>query len=168
MKLRTSQKGAAVVEFALLSLLLLVFVFGIIEFGFLWVQSHYVANAAREGARVAAKIKGDNPAAVFARQSAAENAAREYLRAFFMYGDKVDNPGSNPGFLTIAVSEGNLPMASPPTPVPRLVQVTVTAQSEQIWQPILWPLLNLLPGGNIFPDDFLTSITQSADYVILR
>ena len=164
MKLRTSQKGAAVVEFALLSLLLLVFIFGIIEFGFLWVQSHYVANAAREGARVAAKIKGTDPTAIDAREDAATDAARDYLRAFFMYGSKVDDTG----FLTISVTEANLPMASPPTPVPRLVQVTVTAQSEQIWQPILWPLLNLLPGGNIFPDDFLTSITQSADYVILR
>lgn len=168
MKLRSSQKGAAVVEFALLSLLLLVFVFGIIEFGLLWVQSHYIANAARESARVAAKIKGDNASAILARETAAENAAREYLRRFFMYGDKVDNPGSNPGFLTIAVSEGNLSMASPPTPVPRLVQVTVTAQSGQIWRPILWPLLDLLPGVDVFPDDFLTSITQSGDFVILR
>jgi Flp pilus assembly protein TadG len=167
MKRRSSQKGAAAVEFALLALLLLVFVFGIIEFGFLWVQSHYVANAAREGARVAAKVKGDDTAAP-ARQTAAENAAREYLRRFFMYGDKVDNPGSNPGFLTIDVTEDELPMASPLPQPPQLVQVTVTAQSGQIWQPVLWPLLNLLPGGDIFPDDFLTSITQSATFVILR
>lgn len=168
MKLRSSEKGAAVVEFALLALLLLVFVFGIIEFGFLWVQSHYVANSAREGARVAAKIKGNDSTAIAARQTAAENATREYLRKFFMYGIKVDNPGSNPGFLTITTSENDLPMASPPTPVPRLIKVTVTVQSGQIWRPILWPLLNLLPGGDIFPDNFLTSITQSADFVILR
>jgi len=164
MKLRSSQSGAAAVEFALFALMLLVFVFAIIEFGFLWVQSHYVANAAREGARVAAKIKGDDSAAVSDRVDAAEDAAREYLRGFFMYGSKVDDTD----FLAITVTEGNLPMASPPTPVPRLVQVTVTAQSEQIWRPILWPLLNLLPGGVVFPDDFLTSISQSADYVILR
>jgi hypothetical protein len=49
-----------------------------------------------------------------------------------------------------------------------VVQVTVTAQSDEIWQPVLWPLLNLLPGADIFPDDFLTSITQTADYVILK
>jgi Flp pilus assembly protein TadG len=164
MKLRTSQKGAAVVEFALLSLLLLVFVFGIIEFGFLWVQSNYVANAAREGARVAAKIKGTDPTAIAARADAATEAATEYLERFFMYEDRVDVPG----FLTFSVTEGNLAMASPPPQQPRVVQVTVTAQSDEIWQPVLWPLLNLLPGPNIFPDDFLTSITQSADYVILR
>jgi Flp pilus assembly protein TadG len=163
MKLRTSQKGAAVVEFALLSLLLLVFVFGIIEFGFLWLQSHYVANAAREGARVAAKIKGTDETAINAREAAAGDAVREYLREFFMYGGKVDTD-----FLDISVTEGNLPMASPPPQTPTVVQVTVTAQSDEIWQPVLWPLLNLLPGPNIFPDDFLTSITQSADYVILK
>jgi Flp pilus assembly protein TadG len=141
--------------------LLLVFVFGIIEFGFLWVQSHYVANAAREGARVAAKIKGDDATA---RVTAAETAATEYLRRFFMYGDRVDVAG----FLDITVTEGDLIMASPPPQQPRVVQVTVTAQSDEIWQPVLWPLLNLLPGADIFPDDFLTSITQTADYVILK
>jgi Flp pilus assembly protein TadG len=164
MKLRSSQKGAAAVEFALLSLLLLVFVFGIIEFGFLWVQSNYVANAAREGARVAAKIKGTDSTAIGARVTAATDAATEYLERFFIYEDRVGVSG----FLTISVTEDNLVMASPPPQVPRVVQVSVTAQSGQIWQPILWPLLNLLPGPDIFPDDFLTSITQTADYVILK
>lgn len=162
MKPRDSQKGAAVVEFAVLALLLLVFVFGIIEFGFLWVQSHYIANAAREGSRVAAKIKGDDEADT--RRTAAENSAREYLRKFFMYGDKVDNSD----FLAIDVNEDNLPMTSPPTPRPRVVQVTVTVQNGQIWKPILWPLLNLIPGGKVFPDHFLTSMTQSASFVIQR
>jgi Flp pilus assembly protein TadG len=164
MKVRSSQKGAAVVEFAILALLLLVFVFGIIEFGFLWVQSHYIANAAREGARVAAKIKGTDTADVDAREAAATDAATEYLEEFFMYTDKVDEVG----FLTITVTEENLSMASPPPQVPRVVQVSVTAQSGDIWQPVLWPLLNLLPGPDIFPDDFMTSITQTADYVILK
>jgi Flp pilus assembly protein TadG len=165
MKLRSSQKGAAVVEFALLSLLLLVFVFGIIEFGFLWVQSHYVANAAREGARVAAKIKGTNPAAQNARVTAATDAAKDYLDQFFMYRDKVDDTT----FLDVNVSPPyDLLMDEPLPQPPQVIKVTVTAQSWKIWRPILWPLLNLLPGPNIFPDNFLTSITQSADYVILN
>lgn len=159
MKLRSSEKGAAVVEFAFLSLLLLVFVFGIIEFGFIWVQSHYVANAAREGARVAAKKEAADD-----RTTAAKNAVKDSLRVFFMYDDKVDDAD----FLDIDVIEEELSMASPlPTP-PRLVKVTVTAQSGQIWKPILWPLLNLLPGGDIFPEDYLTSITQSASFVIVK
>ena len=47
---RPSEKGAATVEFAIIFLLLMIIVFGIIEFGFLWLQSFYIANAAREGA----------------------------------------------------------------------------------------------------------------------
>lgn len=159
MKLRSSEKGAAVVEFAFLSLLLLVFVFGIIEFGFIWVQSHYVANAAREGARVATK-----KAAADDRPTAAKDAVKDSLRVFFMYGNKVDDAD----FLAITVSEEDLPMGSPLPIPPRLIKVTVTAQSGQIWKPILWPLLNLLPGGDIFPEDYLTSITQSASFVIVK
>jgi len=159
---KSSQKGAAVVEFAILALLLLVFVMGIIEFGFLWMQSHYIANAAREGARVAAKIGGTDAASVTARETAAETSAREHLRQFFPYGDKVDDPG----FLDIDVVEKDLP-GSPVTPAPRVVEVTVTVQSAQIYRPILWALLNQIPGLGVFPDDFLTSLTQSANFVIL-
>jgi len=158
---KSSQKGAAVVEFAILSLLLIVFVFGIVEFGFLWMQSHYIANAAREGARVAAKIPGTDATSATARETAAESAAREYLRQFFAYGDKVDDTG----FLDINVSEIPLP-SSPVTPAPQMVDVTITVQSSQIYRPILWALLNQIPGLGVFPDDFLTSLTQSASFVI--
>ena len=48
-------QGAAVVEFAILLVFILLILAGVIEFGFLWLQSHYINNAAREGARVAAK-----------------------------------------------------------------------------------------------------------------
>jgi Flp pilus assembly protein TadG len=153
-----NQRGAAVVEFAVLALLLVVFVFGIIEFGLLWVQSHYIANAAREGARVASKIPGTAAADIDAREEDAINAAKEYLREFFLYGDKVDDSD----FLTIDVTEDDLAGVATP---PRVIEVTVTVQSEQIWQPVLWALLNLMPGAD-FPDDFLTTLTQTGVFVI--
>ena len=43
--------GAAVVEFAVISVLLLSLVFGIIEFGILMFDKHILTNASREGAR---------------------------------------------------------------------------------------------------------------------
>ncbi len=49
MRRRPSEKGAATVEFAIIFLLLMIIVFGIIEFGFLWLQSFYIANAAAKG-----------------------------------------------------------------------------------------------------------------------
>lgn len=46
-----SEKGAAVVEFAVILPLLLLIVFGIVEFGFMLYNKAMITNAAREGAR---------------------------------------------------------------------------------------------------------------------
>ena len=43
--------GAAMVEFAIGSTVLIMFVLGIIEFGFLWYQKQVITNASREAAR---------------------------------------------------------------------------------------------------------------------
>lgn len=51
--LSRSQKGQALVEFALVVPLLLILVFGIIEFGMLWKSQQVLTDAAREGARSA-------------------------------------------------------------------------------------------------------------------
>ena len=47
-----SQRGATVVEFAFIAALVFVIIFGILEFGLIFLQEHYVANAAREAARI--------------------------------------------------------------------------------------------------------------------
>lgn len=46
-----SQKGAAMVEFAIVLTLLLILAFGIIEFGVILYNQQVLTNAAREGAR---------------------------------------------------------------------------------------------------------------------
>jgi Flp pilus assembly protein TadG len=46
-----SQKGAAMVEFALILIPLLLITFGIIEFGMLMYNQQVITNASREGAR---------------------------------------------------------------------------------------------------------------------
>ena len=47
----TSQKGAALVEFALILIPLLILTFGLIEFGLLMYNQQVITNAVREGAR---------------------------------------------------------------------------------------------------------------------
>jgi Flp pilus assembly protein TadG len=59
---RRSDKGAAVVEFAVLAPLLLLLLLGIIEFGWLFGQLNDVRHGAREGARFAAVNQGDETA----------------------------------------------------------------------------------------------------------
>jgi hypothetical protein len=49
---RSSERGAEVIEFAIILPLLLLIVFGIVDFGFLFQRYVVVTNAAAEGARV--------------------------------------------------------------------------------------------------------------------
>ena len=49
------ESGTTVIEFSVIATLLFIFVFGFIEYSLIFLQEHYVANAAREGARVGAR-----------------------------------------------------------------------------------------------------------------
>ena len=88
-RLRRSESGAELVEFALTLPLLLLVVLGMIEFGFVFQQYEVVTNAAREGARIAAlPTYASNAAAAQANVTARVN---EYLTA----------GGLNPALATI-------------------------------------------------------------------
>jgi hypothetical protein len=66
---RCGQRGAAVVEFALVALLVCALLVGATEFGRAWYMVHMLSSAAREGARVGALMGGgeDREAAIRAR-----------------------------------------------------------------------------------------------------
>ena len=55
-----NQRGAVVIEFAIVVLLLLLILFGILEFSFTFLQRHFVANAAREGVRIGVRAQNYN------------------------------------------------------------------------------------------------------------
>jgi len=56
---RRSERGAALVEFALLAPLLIILVMGIIEFGWLFAQMNEIRHVAQEGARWGAVSRPD-------------------------------------------------------------------------------------------------------------
>jgi Flp pilus assembly protein TadG len=58
--LNLDQRGAVVIEFAIVVLLLLLILFGILEFSFTFLQRHFVANAAREGVRIGVRAQNYN------------------------------------------------------------------------------------------------------------
>lgn len=161
----SSQRGAAAVEFALLSGLLLIFLFGIVEFGFLWMSSNYTANAAREGARVYAKSTGTSTE----KETKARTAVENYLDSLFLFKSHIDDPG----FLSVTYQEVTLTAttATETIDIP-MAKVTVTVATGQVWAPVLWPLMEALLSGlpffgsTDFPDDYLTSMSQSATYTI--
>jgi hypothetical protein len=54
-----SERGAIAVEFAIIFPILMVLVFGIIDFGHAWYMRHMMSDASREGARYATRYKTD-------------------------------------------------------------------------------------------------------------
>lgn len=57
---RGGERGASLVEFALIAPFLIFLLIGIIEFGYLFGEFNDVRHGAREGARIAAVNAGDN------------------------------------------------------------------------------------------------------------
>ena len=68
-RLRKTETGAEIIEMAIVLPLLLMVLFGIVEFGFLFQRYVFLTNAAAEGARVAS-LPGYNQADVQARVAA--------------------------------------------------------------------------------------------------
>lgn len=136
--LRPNQNGAAVIEFAVLLLLLIPLLFGIIEFGFIWAQSHYLSQATREGARAGARIATydsdfniSNPGEV---KVAVETSVKACLEKAPFYQDRVDKITKN--ITSTLVFYGSSQPA---------LSVNVTVDSAAIWPPMLWQLLTLIP-----------------------
>lgn len=134
------ERGAAIIEFAMLLLLLLIMLFGIAEYGFLWLQTHYVESSAREGARVGARIATLNipPTSIQNLESEVRPAVEGAVRASLsgLYGDRVDT------LLSGIAIEGP---GSAPLPA---LRVNVSVNSAAYFPPIVWPLLNLIPGND--------------------
>ena len=76
-----NQKGATVVEFAIILPLLLLLIFGIIEFGLFLFNRHMITNAVREAARAGIVVRiprlSDNDIETIAR-----NYCEQYLVTF--------------------------------------------------------------------------------------
>ena len=87
----STESGGALVEFAIVALLLLLLVGGIIEFGLLYYNKQVITNASREGARAGAIFKiskdangnplldeDDNPIKITVTESEIENIVTSY------------------------------------------------------------------------------------------
>ena len=109
-RLRRSESGAEVIEFALTLPLLLLVVFGIIEFGFVFQQYEVVTNAAREGARIASlSTYGSTPAV---RRTNAMARVNQYLTAAGLDTAAATicvGPGSNDTVCDGTISQSALP-----------------------------------------------------------
>ena len=83
----SSERGQAIIEMALCLPLLLIVIFGIIDFGFMFQRYEVVTNAAREGARIA--VLEDSAGYT---NDQAEQRAIDYLRAGGINGTERPDP----------------------------------------------------------------------------
>ncbi|ABA88992.1 Flp pilus minor pilin TadE [Syntrophotalea carbinolica DSM 2380] len=74
-----SQKGAAIVEFAVILPLLLLIVFGIVEFGFIFYNQAILTNASREGARRAIVFETNSNGDRIYNGATVEDTIKRYL-----------------------------------------------------------------------------------------
>jgi Flp pilus assembly protein TadG len=99
---RRNRRGAALVEFAVVSPVMFLMVFGMIEYGRMVMVQQVLVNSAREGARVGV-LDGSTLANV-------QTAVNNYLTAAFINGATIGvtpNPPSSAGFgqpVTVTVS----------------------------------------------------------------
>ncbi len=125
-----SERGAELVEFALVLPLLLVLIGGIIDFGFLFQRYEVVTNAAREGARLRS-LAGYTDAA-------ARTRVREYIRVGLnLTQAQLDAavPNSAAG---VNITAGTVAGVTPP------VQTTIVAVTYQHNFIMLGPIMSLI------------------------
>jgi Flp pilus assembly protein TadG len=149
---KNDQKGATAVEFAVIAVILFLVLFGILEFGLIFMQEHYVANAAREGMRIGIRANNYNcfnndPAlgCTADRQTAVVNGVRDYLSTFYAPADIITNNVTR----------------DPVSPTSKILSVTV--EVNNFFPPIISSLATLIPGGG-FQLPSTISYTAEGEY----
>ncbi|MGH9172891.1 MAG: TadE/TadG family type IV pilus assembly protein [Vicinamibacterales bacterium] len=113
-----SERGAELIEFALVFPLLLFVVLGIVDFGFLFQRLEVVTNASREGARIA----------VLPNYTTADVECRiaDYIRAGGVPTTPINGCLSTTSNPAVTVAPAAIPLAGPATIPGKTVTVTFT------------------------------------------
>jgi Flp pilus assembly protein TadG len=155
--LRHNEKGAAVIEFAILLFLLMPLLFGIIDFGFIWAQSHYLSQATREGARAGGRIATYDGGAItnlIEVEDAVEKSVETSLSQFY----------NKPGQISEIINKIDTPQLVS-VGAQQALKVSVTINSDKIWTPVLWQFLSLIPSSDKHYSKF-EKLTDSAVFPI--
>lgn len=131
---RRNQRGQAVIELALTLPLLLVVVFGIIDFGFMFQRYEVVTNAAREGARLG--VLPDYTAVE------AQNRALDYLRASGLNGTVRSCGGAEIGDTMCAQMTSSTVTVTGSTPARTVDQVTMVVEYDHEYA-FVGPIMSL-------------------------
>jgi Flp pilus assembly protein TadG len=135
----STDRGQAVIELALTLPLLLLVVFGIIDFGFMFQRYEAVTNAAREGARLG--VLADYTA------TEAQNRALDYLVASGLNGPiRACGTGTIVKNSRCAQMTTSTVVVAGSTPAKTVNQVKVIVEYDHVYQ-FVGPIMNLFGGG---------------------
>jgi Flp pilus assembly protein TadG len=114
-----SERGAELIEFALVFPVLLLVVLGIVDFGFLFQRMEVVTNAAREGARIAVLPAYGNADVVARVCNYMQNGGVPYTAC--------SQTATGTGSVAINIAAASIPVGAGVTPMSgKRVQVTYT------------------------------------------
>lgn len=161
--MKNNQRGATAVEFAVIAAILFFILFGILEFSLIFMQEHYIANAAREGVRIGVRANNYNCLSTddttgcpttgrVYRKTVIDQNVREYLSSLYDTADTTK----------VIVNIESAPTPAPPaTPTKKILSVQVTAPN--FFPPIISALATLFPGGG-FQLPSTISYTAEGEY----
>ena len=125
-RLKSNDRGASIVEFALIAMLLFAVLFGIIEFG--WIFNGYITltSAAQEGVRQAVVMKDVDEEEI-------RNIVRTHARIFSHDSLTINiNPATYGGETeVIVIGDLDLLIAFPPLPQSIILSTSATMRQEQ-------------------------------------
>jgi hypothetical protein len=144
-----AEHGAVAVEFAIILPVLLLLVFGIIDFGHAWYMKQIIINASREGARYGTRYTGSLPSALdpsisnYVLYTSAQNSNKGGVGLTSLL------PGANPEVPT-PEGTGYTSISPPGQPL------SVTVRATKNW----WVVNKFIPGMN--SSTILSSTTTMA------
>jgi len=145
-----SERGAALVELALVLPLLLVVIAGIVDFGFAFQRFEVVANAAREGARLGTK------------QNYGTAAIKQRVRDYIQQGLNISTTTA----LDAVVPSGSITVTSPNVAVP-LSTGTLTVPTSRVDVFYHHQFLLMRPLMGLISHTWAQSITLKASSVMV-
>ena len=139
-----SERGAELIEFALVLPLLLFVIMGLIDFGFMFQRYEAVTNAAREGARMGVLVPAVATPGMYTATNA-QDRALAYLDASGLSGAlHTCNTGAiAPGTRCALMTTSTITIPSTTLTVD---QITMTVEYDHEHQ-FVGPLMNLFGGG---------------------
>ena len=153
------QRGAAAVEFAIVLPLLLVFIFGIIEFGCLLYNKAVITNASREGARYSILYETDldTQLPIWKQKPDVETFVR----------DRIKNPDGTYRLINFGSSVPSVDVTDPAAgPTPESISRTVTVSYIHHFLVLPDFLSAFFNGGNFGPLTVNSQTTMRTEYQI--